>query len=202
MGGAALGFEEICNLRSGIVAEKLSERFLVEGDAMLFDEGDEIRGSEAGKSGFGEVGIRGEKIFRSGMDVGEVAATTAGDEDFFADAVGVLEYGHPTAAFAGLGGAEEAGGAGAEDQDVKRTGQKNLAVCKGQFKTARGGKEVEEGKGGRLVEGRGEFRVAEVVEQVGDLGGSDAIQGERRQIFFWEKLGARGFVAVGGSSAD
>ena len=58
---------------------------------MLFDESDEIRGSEAGESGFGEMRIGGEEIFRRGVDVGEVAAATAGDEDFFADAVGVLE---------------------------------------------------------------------------------------------------------------
>jgi hypothetical protein len=36
------------------------------------------------------------------MNVGEVAATSAGDEDFFADAVGVLEYGNAASALAGF----------------------------------------------------------------------------------------------------
>lgn len=91
LGSAALGFEEVDNVGGGIVAEELAERFFVVGDAMLFDESDEIRGSEPGESRFGEVRIRGEKIFGSGVEIGEVAATTAGNEDFFADAVGVLE---------------------------------------------------------------------------------------------------------------
>jgi hypothetical protein len=90
-GSAALGFEEVDDVRGGIVAEKLAVRFFVVGDAMLFEESDEIRGSEPGESRFGEVRIRREKIFGSGVEIGEVAATTAGNEDFLADAVSVLE---------------------------------------------------------------------------------------------------------------
>ena len=38
--------------------------------------------------------------------------------------------------------------------------------------------------------------MAEVIEEVSDLGGRDAEKGERREIIFGEKLGASGFVAV------
>ncbi len=91
LGGATFGFEEVGDVRGGIVAEELAERFFVVGDAMLFDEGDEICGSEAGKCGFGEVRIRRKKILGSGVEIREVAAATTGNEDFLADAVRVLE---------------------------------------------------------------------------------------------------------------
>jgi hypothetical protein len=91
LGCMAFSFEEVGDVRGGIVAEELAQFFFVVGDAMLFDETDEIRGGEAGEGGFGEVRIGGKEIFGSGVDVGEVAAAAAGNEDFFADAVGVLE---------------------------------------------------------------------------------------------------------------
>ncbi len=52
------------------------------------------------------------------MQVGEVAATAAGDQDFLTDAVGVVEQQDAAAATAGVHGTEEARGAGAHDQDV------------------------------------------------------------------------------------
>ncbi len=105
VGGAAFGFEHVGDVAGGVVAEELAEGFFVVGDAMFFDEGEEIRGSVAGQGGFGEVGIRGEEILRLAMDVGEVAAASAGDEDFLADAVGVFEDGDATAALARFDGA-------------------------------------------------------------------------------------------------
>jgi hypothetical protein len=90
---------------------------------MFFNEGDEIRGRVTGQRGFREVFVRGDKIFRPAMKVGEIAAATAGDQDFLADAIGVLQYGDASAAFAGLDGAEQAGGAGAKNQGVKSVNQ-------------------------------------------------------------------------------
>ncbi len=49
--------------------------------------------------------IRRDEIFRRAMNVGEVAASSAGDEDFFADAVGVIEKGDAASALAGFDGA-------------------------------------------------------------------------------------------------
>ncbi len=131
MGGAAFGFEHVGDVAGGTVAEELTEGFFVVGDAMLFDEGDEIRGGVAGQGGFGEVGIGGEEILRLAMDVGEVAAASAGDEDFLADAVGVFEDGDATAALGGFDGAEQAGGAGADYQNVELMRQKSPLEMRG-----------------------------------------------------------------------
>jgi len=86
----------------------------VVGDAVFFYQSDEIGGCVAGQGGFGEVGIGGKKILRLTVGVGEVAAASAGDEDFLADAVGVFEDCDAAAALGGFDGAEEAGGAGAD----------------------------------------------------------------------------------------
>ena len=102
----------------GAVAEELAEGFFVVGDAVLLDQGDEVVRGVAGEGGLGEVGVGGEEVFRRGMEVGEVAAAAAGDEDLLAGAVGVFEDEGAAAAAAGLDGAHEAGGAGAEDEDV------------------------------------------------------------------------------------
>jgi hypothetical protein len=85
---------------------------------MFFDQGDEIGGGVTGQGGFGEVRVGGEEILRLTMDVGEVAAASAGDEDFLADAVGMLENGDAAATLGGFDGTEEAGCAGPDYQDV------------------------------------------------------------------------------------
>ena len=103
----------------GAIAKKLAESFFVIGDAVLFNERDEVRGSEAGEGGFGEVRIGGDEIFRAAMDVCEIAAAASGDKDFLADLAGAFEDGNATAAPAGFDGAEESGGTCTEDQGVK-----------------------------------------------------------------------------------
>jgi hypothetical protein len=50
--------------------------------------------------------VRGDKIFRLTMKVGEIAAASAGDENLLAAAVGALQHGDAPPAFAGLDGAE------------------------------------------------------------------------------------------------
>ena len=86
---------------------------------MLFDQRDEIGGSVAGQRRLGEMGIGGEEIFGLAVEVGEVAASAAGDEDFLAEAVGVFEDGDAASALAGFDGAHEAGGSATEDQCVE-----------------------------------------------------------------------------------
>jgi hypothetical protein len=44
------------------------------------------------------------------MEIGEIAPSTAGDQDFLADADGVLKYGDTPSAFAGFDRAEQARG--------------------------------------------------------------------------------------------
>src|SRR5208337_4580492 len=118
-GGAAFGFEHVGDVAGGVVAEELAEGFFVIGDAMFFDEGEEVCGGVACQGGFGEVGIRGEEILRLAMNVGEVAAAPAGDEDFFADAVSVFQDGDAAAALARFDGAQQACSAAADYQNVE-----------------------------------------------------------------------------------
>jgi hypothetical protein len=124
---AAFGFEEVCNARGRMVAEELAKRFFVVGDAVLPEENQEIRRSETGERGLCKMWIRREKILWFGVKVGEIATTAAGNQDFFADAVGMLYDGYAAASLAGLKCAKQPGCAGAEDQDVKGTGQKSLS---------------------------------------------------------------------------
>jgi hypothetical protein len=127
LGGAAFGFEKIGDFGGRVVAEKLAERFFVKGDAMLLDESEEIGGSEAGESGFRKAGIFGEEILGRGVKIGEIAAATAGDQDFFADAIGVLNDRDAAAAPGGLRSAEKAGGAAAENEYVEGARQGGLS---------------------------------------------------------------------------
>ena len=118
-GAAAFGFQHIGDVLCGSVAKKLAERFFVVRDAMLFYKRDEIRRSVAGERGFREVFVGAEEIFGVTMEVCEIAAAAAGDEDFLADAIGALEDRDAATALASFDGAEESRGAGAEDEGVK-----------------------------------------------------------------------------------
>ena len=59
--------------------------------------------------------IGGEEIFGCAMEIGEVAAASARDKDFFADAIGEFKDGDATATITGFDSAHEACGAGAEN---------------------------------------------------------------------------------------
>ena len=118
VGFGALALEHGDDGLGGVVAEELAEGFFVVGDAVLFDEGDDVGWGVAGECGLCEVGVLGEEVFGATVDVGEVAASAAGDEDFFAGFFGVVEQEDSAVAAAGFDGAHEAGCACAEDGDV------------------------------------------------------------------------------------
>jgi hypothetical protein len=80
---AALFVEHGENLPGGAIAEKLAQGLLVIGNGVLRDQRHEIGGGVAGERRFGEVRVGGDKIFRPAIEVGEIAAPAAGDEDFF-----------------------------------------------------------------------------------------------------------------------
>jgi hypothetical protein len=61
-----------------------------------------------------------KKIFGSAMQIGEVAAASARDEDLLADLVGVFEDRDAASTLAGLDGAHQARGAAAENQCLER----------------------------------------------------------------------------------
>ncbi len=62
--GRAFGFEHVDNILSGAVAEELSQRLFVVGNAIILNQCNEVRGRVTGKRGFGKMQIGGEKIFR------------------------------------------------------------------------------------------------------------------------------------------
>ena len=63
--------------------------------------------------------IGGDKIFRLAMQVGEIAAAAAGNEDFLADPLRALEHCDAASALAGFDGAHQPGSTGAEDEDIE-----------------------------------------------------------------------------------
>jgi hypothetical protein len=63
--------------------------------------------------------IRGQKIFRTAVEVGEVSASAAGDQNFFAQAVGVFEHGYTAAALAGFDGTHQSRCAAAENECIE-----------------------------------------------------------------------------------
>ena len=98
--------------------------FFVPGDAVLFDQGEEILWRVARQGGPAEMRVFGKETIRRAVQVGEIAASAAGDEDFFAGAFGVVEHHHAAAALAGGECAHQAGGAGAQyDYVGHRQGQ-------------------------------------------------------------------------------
>ncbi len=117
--GTALGFEQVDDVLRGTVTKELAERFLMVGNAMLFDQSDEVRRRVAGQRGLGEVFVRGNEILRLAVDIRKITAPAAGDEDFLADSFGTFQHPDTPSAFAGLDCAEESRGAGAENQSVK-----------------------------------------------------------------------------------
>ena len=87
-------------------------------DAVAFDEGDDVGGGVASERRLGEVGIRGEEVVGAGVEVGEVTAASAGDENLLADSVGVLEKDDAAATLGGFDGEHETGCACSYDEDV------------------------------------------------------------------------------------
>jgi hypothetical protein len=84
---------------------------------VLFDEVDEVLRGVSGEGGAVEVGVVGDVLLGGGPEIGEVAAATAGDEDLATDLIVAFEEQDFAAALGGFEGAEEAGCAGAEDDD-------------------------------------------------------------------------------------
>ena len=102
------------------IAEQLSERLLVIGDAMALNERNEIGLRVAAERRLAEVGIAGEKTIRRGIEIGEVAAPAAGDQDFRADLVGMVEQQDFFSALPGRQRAHEARGTRSQNDDVER----------------------------------------------------------------------------------
>ena len=79
----------------------------------------------------GEVRVGGEEILDAAVKVCEIAASTAGDENFLSQAVGAFEHGHATAALAGFDGAHQACCASAEDECIEGVGHESKRRLRG-----------------------------------------------------------------------
>jgi hypothetical protein len=86
---------------------------------MCLDQSDKIRGRIPGQRRFGEVRIRGEEMLRLTVEVCEIAASAAGDQNLLAGAFGALDDGDPASAFARLYRAHESSGPCAENDRVE-----------------------------------------------------------------------------------
>ena len=73
-----------------LVAEELAELLLMPGDAVFFDECNEVGGCVARQRGLAEVGIRGYEVARVRVEIGEVAAAAARNSNLLADSVRML----------------------------------------------------------------------------------------------------------------
>jgi len=116
---STFGEQHVHDLLRRSVAEELAEGLLVVSDAMTLNQGNEVRRRVAGERRFGKMPIGGEEVVRASVNIGEIAAASAGDEDLPARPIGTLEHGDAPAAAASFDSSHEASSAGAEDDDVE-----------------------------------------------------------------------------------
>ena len=74
------------------------------------------------------------KVFRPAVQVGEVAAPAAGDQDLLADTLRALQHGRAPPAPAGFDGAHQAGCPGAENDYVKTLHMKAASCAQNEAK--------------------------------------------------------------------
>ncbi len=86
---------------------------------MLLHQRNEVRRRIASQRRLGEMRIGGKKIVGLAVDIREIAATAAGDEDLFPEPVGMLQNRDAASALARLDGAHQASRAAAENQRVE-----------------------------------------------------------------------------------
>jgi len=90
----------------------------VVGNAMLLDQCDEVRGRIMSQRRLREVRVRRDKIARLTVEVCEITAAAAGDENLLANTICAFKNCDAAPAFAGLQRAQESGRAAAENQGI------------------------------------------------------------------------------------
>ena len=86
----AFVYQRVSDRFGPLIAEHLPGGFFVPGEAVGFQQRQNIPGGEAGQGAFYEVGVGAQEVFWRGFQMGNVAAATAGDEDFFTGFGGFL----------------------------------------------------------------------------------------------------------------
>ncbi len=102
----------------GIVAKQLTQGLFVPADAISLDQGEKIVLRIALEGGFGEMRIGGEKIARTGMEIGEIAPSSPRDANFLARRFQMLQNEDAASARTGVSRAHHPGRPGAEDHRV------------------------------------------------------------------------------------
>ena len=100
------------------VAKQLTTLFLVIGNTVLLDERDEVVGRVTGQRRFAKVGIGGNEVVGTGVEIGEVAAAAAGNGNLLSDAIRMLKHDDLAASFSRFDGAEKTGCPAANHNDV------------------------------------------------------------------------------------
>jgi hypothetical protein len=101
------------------VAEQLPQRLLVIRDAVPLDESDKIRRRVARQRGAREMRVVREKVLGPAVDVGEVAAAAAGDEDLATDLIVAFEHHDAPAPLPCPRGAEQTRRAATENDQIE-----------------------------------------------------------------------------------
>ena len=86
---------------------------------MLLHQRNKIRRRVTGQRRLREVWIRGDEVFRTAMNVGEITAAATGNENFLSRAFRSLEHGHTPSTLTRLQGAHQPRRAAAQDQRIK-----------------------------------------------------------------------------------
>src|ERR1700742_3902408 len=90
-----------------MIAEQLAQGLLVIRNAMLLNEGEEILWRVTSERRLGKVRIARQEVFRAAVDIGEIAAAAAGDENFLSRPLGKIEDGDAPSSFACFNGAHQ-----------------------------------------------------------------------------------------------
>lgn len=86
---------------------------------MFFNQRDEIGGGIAREGRFREMWILADKVFRRAMDIGEVAAPAARDQDLFARVLRAFKHRDAFATLAGFDGTHQPCCAATEDECIE-----------------------------------------------------------------------------------
>ncbi len=106
------------DLFGAVITEQLAVVSLVIGDVVAHHQIDKIPLGVLGQGGFDEVGIAAQVIGWLHIEVGEVAAATATDQDLLTRLLGMVDDHHLTTAGSGGCGTHQSGGTGADHQHL------------------------------------------------------------------------------------
>src|SRR5690606_5542190 len=119
LAGLALALKHLNNGFAGVVTEQLAAMLFVPGDAMAFDEIKEVARRIPCQGRTTEMGVLRNELRGRGANIGEIAAPTPRDTDFFGQAFGVVKQHNTQAALAGHRSGHHAGGTRTNDGNVE-----------------------------------------------------------------------------------